>query len=72
MGELLEEIERTTGIVFEPMPGDKHFACKTEEEPGGYAVDLHLHRNGEEICLAHRLDFPLLDGDVVVAGTLAC
>ena len=35
-------------------------------------VDIHLVRNGEDICLKQDLAFPLLDSDVVVMGTLVC
>jgi len=35
-------------------------------------VDIHLLRNGEDICLKQDLAFPLLDSDVVVMGALVC
>jgi hypothetical protein len=35
-------------------------------------VDIHVLRNGQEICPKQDLSFPLLEPDVVSIGVLAC
>ena len=35
-------------------------------------VDIHIHRNGQEICPKQDLAYPLMESDVVTIGVLAC
>ena len=35
-------------------------------------VDIHIHRDKQEICPQQDLSFPLLESDVVSIGVLAC
>ena len=47
-------------FIFEEGNGDRSF------------VDVHVVRNGSEICAKQDSDMPLVDGDVVNIGILVC
>jgi hypothetical protein len=36
------------------------------------SVDIHVVRNGKDICTDRNLQFPLLNGDVVALGVKIC
>jgi hypothetical protein len=35
-------------------------------------VDIHILRNGQEICPRQDLEYPLMEPDIVSIGVLAC
>ena len=37
-----------------------------------YLVDIHINRDGQEICPKQNLNFALLDGDIITIGQLVC
>ena len=72
--EALRVAEQIIQARIVPHDPPKFFRIyRLPEQPESYQlVDIHLVRNGEDICLKQGLAFPLLDSDVVVMGTLVC
>ena len=58
-----------------PLPGQteiKYFEIRTEDGEVEWIVDIHVTRDAVEICPKQDLGFPLLPGDHVEMGPLAC
>ncbi len=64
------------GMEIVPFPGDRYFAAWYREKPAPKplhpVLDIHVIREHVELCPRHDLDFPLLDGDVVLFAILIC
>ena len=50
----------------------KYFFFNDGGRFGDILVDIHVERGGEDICPKQDLEFPLLDGDIINIGALAC
>ncbi|WP_426169033.1 MoaD/ThiS family protein [Pseudoduganella sp. R-34] len=73
LGGLLEEYESSTGFCFALHDPPKYFRYFGNDfKPEFILVDIHVMRNGIEICPKQALDFPLEPNDVVEAGVLIC
>jgi hypothetical protein len=74
LGELLASLEQATGDRVIPDNGsEKYFLYFSGRAAGNpMLVDIHILRDGQEICPKQDLSFALLDSDKVVAGPLAC
>jgi len=74
LGGILAAYTDHTGLCVIPHDPPKYFRCYPRgEDPGLYdLVDVHVERNGDEICPKQDLAFPLLPGDVVTIGLLSC
>ena len=65
---------RYENVPFDPNE-PKYFTCSFERRAlgrEGMLVDLHVERNGEALCVKQRLDFDLLDGDIISLGPTVC
>ena len=74
LGEAVQVAEKIFHARIFSHDPPKFFRVHQElEQPESFAlVDIHLLRNGEEICLKQDLSFVLMDSDIVVMGVLAC
>lgn len=73
LGQLLDELERTTGeyVIADDPP--KYFRYYQSRESQDFTlVDIHVERAGIEICPKQDLMFALLPDDIVEAGILIC
>jgi hypothetical protein len=52
--------------------GEKYFQHIDNEGVYSVLIDLHVIRDGKEICPKQNLDFALLPTDLVELGALAC
>jgi len=73
LGEILIDLENKTGIYIVPHDTPKYFKYFQNRQSSDFMlVDIHIRRQGEEICPKQDLMFPLLSDDVVEAGMLIC
>ncbi len=73
LGELLIDLENKTGIYVIPDDALKYFKYFQNRQSSEFMlVDIHVRRNGEEICPKQDLMFPLFLDDTVEAGMLIC
>ena len=73
LGEFLSTLERATGIRVSPHDPPKYFRYYSTSTPDQYLlVDVHIEREGVELCPKQDLAFQLEPGDIVSAGVLAC
>lgn len=72
LGELLERLEAASGIRVVPHDPPKYFRYYPVGSTEFYLVDVHVSRDGDEICPKQDLTFLLESGDSVEAGLLAC
>lgn len=73
LGELLRELERSTGARVVPHDPPKYFRYYASPDAVEYElVDIHVERNGECLCPKQDLGFSLLLNDKVIPGPLAC
>jgi hypothetical protein len=73
LGALLDSLFKTTGIQVKRNDPPKYFRYHSPRDPDGYfLVDIHIERDGQEICVGQDLSFALLETDIVTAGMLAC
>lgn len=56
---------------FEGQP-PKYFWVLRKDGSGKRLVDIHVFREGREICPKQNLDFVLESGDILVLGELVC
>lgn len=72
LGELLSRLEAASGIRIVPHDPPKHFRYYPAGAAEFYLVDVHVERDGVEICAKQDLAFPLEETDAVEAGMLVC
>ncbi len=73
LGELLEQVFEILGIRIIPADPPKYFKYFSKGEAEKFVlVDIHVERDGIEICPKQDLGFPLLAADIVEAGVLVC
>jgi hypothetical protein len=73
IAEMLEQIEARTGAYVVPHDPPKYFRYHlSRDDPTFVLVDIHVTRDGEEICIKQDMSFPLLPSDKVIFGHLAC
>ncbi|UXI66589.1 hypothetical protein [Tahibacter amnicola] len=71
LGELLDSYYAATGFKIVPSEGPDYFVHDTERF-GAIEVDLHIERDGQELCPGQDLLFPLLPNDLVFIAPMAC
>lgn len=82
LGEALDGYSAMFGVSFslyegEPGPdpwphgGPKYFHYRKAADDQ-LLVDIHILRDGEEICPKQNLDFELQAGDIIQIGVLVC
>jgi hypothetical protein len=63
-------------VEIAPFHGDRYFAAwrRTRPKPSELhpVLDIHVVRDGLELCPKHDLDFQLLNGDIVYFAGLIC
>ena len=81
LGEALAAYElrfNATVVPFAGNPDDPHlaepkyFTFQGRGQDTSSLVDIHIHRDGKEICPKQDLNFRLLAGDLVELGQLIC
>jgi|GEM_PF-1175687 hypothetical protein len=83
LGEALQAYCQRTGSSIRPYDGSdpqlpfrdgelKYFWFDAKSRWGETLADVHVKRNGVEICPKQDLSFALIDGDMVSIGMLAC
>jgi hypothetical protein len=83
LGEALAAYEREFHVRFRPYDGSlpeirfepgapPKFFFLDEADGNSMLMDIHIQRGREEICPKQDLNFPLLDGDEIRIGPLAC
>jgi len=73
LGALLEQVFDSLGVRIIPADPPKHFKYFSKGEVENFVlVDIHIERDGIEICPKQDLRFPLLASDIVEAGVLIC
>lgn len=74
LGQLLSELEKATGARVVPDPESPKFFLyyRHPDSDDCELVDIHVLREGQELCPKQDLGFALLPGDKVVPGPLAC
>lgn len=83
LNEAIRAYENEHAISIEPYDGSFEAIPFNEGENPKYffyrkspsdqqLVDIHVLRNGQEICPKQNLSFNLLDGDTVQIGELVC
>lgn len=73
IAEMLEQVEARTGAYVVPHDPPKYFRYHpSRDDPSFELVDIHVTRGADEICIKQDLSFPLLPGDKVMFGHLAC
>jgi hypothetical protein len=79
LADAIADYEKAFDVKIMPYVGDlierdeaKFFTIilNTGEDSG--LVDIHVTRNGEEICLKQDVQFELIESDVVSMGRLGC
>lgn len=82
-GDAIRAYEKENTVSIEPYDGSfEAIPFKEDEEPKYFfyrkspsdlqLVDIHVFRNGQEICPKQDLTFELLDGDTIQIGELVC
>ncbi|WP_339092992.1 hypothetical protein [Variovorax paradoxus] len=73
IAEMLEQVEMETGAYVVPHDPPKYFRYHlSRSDPNFVLVDIHVTRDGKEICVKQDISFPLLPSDKVMFGHLAC
>lgn len=73
LGELLDVIMNNYDCRIIKNPDlDKYFIYYAQKAPDGVTIDIHIKRNGEEICPRQNLDFVLEENDEIRFGVPAC
>jgi hypothetical protein len=73
LGEFLEHLLQVSGVRLIPHDQPKYFRYYSAHETNEFVlVDVHVDRDGVEVCPKQDLRFPLIAADVVSAGMLAC
>ncbi len=74
LGEALGEASRILGVSFEPHDPPKWFRTYGIPDLGdGYMlVDIHIERDGAEICPKQDLSFQIIESDVVYISIPIC
>jgi hypothetical protein len=74
LGELLRHLEAAQDIRVVPDPdAGKYFRYHNPAAGARFdLVDVHIERDGVELCPKQDLSFPLLPSDRVNAGMLIC
>ncbi|MCF7223632.1 hypothetical protein [Marilutibacter chinensis] len=75
LGELLAHLEDAHGIRVVPHDPPKYFRYYPRDSDSAvefHMVDIHIYRDGMEICPKQDLAFPLEDEDAIEAGPLMC
>jgi len=79
LGQALRDYELhfcvTVRPCDEPLPGDpelKYFRVTEEDGSESWLVDVHVFREGLEICPKQDLGFALQPSDLVELGSLIC
>jgi hypothetical protein len=74
LGEAVIAAEEYFGIRIAPHDPPKWFRLYFPDRPeGNFALaDIHIIREGKDICPKQDLSFPLLESDTVYIGALAC
>lgn len=79
LGDALKAYEARFEVSIEPcrapLPGQsehKYFNVMSSVPKQSGLVDIHILRDGEEICPRQDLGFSLNEGDVVEMGSLTC
>ncbi len=84
LGEALKLLEGQHSVCLTPYDGSwdstpfesaderKYFIFNDGGRFGDTLVDIHVERAGEEICPKQDLNFPLIDGDLIIFGVLVC
>lgn len=73
LGALLKQASKVLGVRIVPADPPKYFKYFQQADCGDYVlVDIHIERDGVEICPKQDLSFPLHASDIVEAGVLIC
>ncbi|NVM86432.1 hypothetical protein FHT32_006667 [Variovorax sp. SG517] len=81
LGEALAAYELRFNAKIVPFAGNpddlhlaepKYFTFQGSGQDTSILVDIHIHRDGKEICPRQDLNFRLLAGDLVELGPLIC
>jgi hypothetical protein len=79
LGEAIREYELQFDVTVrpcaEPLPGEtqvKYFSFEENGTGTSTYVDIHVFRDGVEICPLHDMLFKLLSTDLVEMGELIC
>ena len=74
LGEALAEASRILKVRFEPHEPPKWFRVFGIPDFGEHSmlVDIHIKRDGTELCPKQDLTFPILDSDIVYIYTITC
>jgi hypothetical protein len=74
LGEAVAVAEQMLGVRIIPHEPPKWFRVYgIPESRSEYSlVDIHIRRGKQEICAKQDMSIPLLDGDIVSIGLLAC
>lgn len=72
LGEFILNLESRAGIRLTPEKGEKYFRLAESDTGSEIIVDVHIMRDGMEICPKQDADFALEPDDVVEAGILVC
>lgn len=81
LGEALAAYELRFNATIVPFAGNpddphlaelKYFTFQGRGQAASSLVDIHIHRDGKEICPKQDLNFRLLAGDLVEIGQLIC
>ncbi|MCR8958547.1 hypothetical protein M0765_012670 [Variovorax sp. S2] len=81
LGQAIAAYEARFNVTITPFAGDpldpylaepKYFKFKENDADAGCLVDIHVYRQGVEICLKQDLDFCLFEGDIIELGPLVC
>lgn len=83
LGEAIKAYEEKHAVTIAPYDGSLDAIPFEEGEEPKYffysksaldrrLVDIHVFRNGQEICPKQNLSFVLMDGDIIQVGELVC
>ena len=84
LGNALEQYATRFSLIIQPYDGlndqvplpeneeSKYFYYQDKKTAHGKIVDIHIQRNGTEICPKQNLKFQLEAGDVIIIGLMAC
>jgi hypothetical protein len=75
LGEAVEAAEKHFSVWIVPHDPPKWFrvyGLPGYNEEQYLLVDIHVRRDGQDICPKQDLSFPLLESDTVSIGVLAC
>lgn len=81
LAEALATYEKHFKVSVSPAPADhpdligqeaKYFVHTDRETGLAQLVDIHVLRDGKEVCAKQNMDFALLPQDIVELGELAC